>query len=62
VVRTPSLAISAPRPKIESTRPFKARTWPAAESLLGEVREQWADLDTWTPSSSSASPIPEPDQ
>ena len=37
---------SAPRPKIDTTRPLQGSHLAAAESLLGEVREQSADLDT----------------
>ncbi|MGQ0594550.1 MAG: inactive transglutaminase family protein [Gammaproteobacteria bacterium] len=37
---------SAPRPKIDTARPLQGSHLAAAESLLGEVREQSADLDT----------------
>jgi hypothetical protein len=35
-----------PGPRIDTTRPFQGSHLAAAESLLGEVREQSADLDT----------------
>jgi hypothetical protein len=38
--------LTAPRPKIDAAKPFEGSRLAAAESLLGEVRQQSADLDT----------------